>query len=203
MIISKIVKEKWGNNYTLEFENGENHTLSLEQILKYKLEENKDIDYLKFIDIMNEENQKRAFSKALDYLTLKDYTAFEIKNKLQKKGYSSDIIETTLEKLFSYNFLNDEKYANNYLNYAQKYKKQGKNKILFDLKQKGISNSILSNLDFDLEDQINMALKLGEKKLKTLNIEDKIKTKEKLLRYLLSKGYPHNVCFKVVSILII
>lgn len=197
MKIIEINKDKWSNNYIVEFDNGEKYNLSLNQIIKYKLEKDEEVDFSTLIEKINIDNIQIAFNKALDLLTLKDYTSFEIKSKLSKKGYTDEVIENVFEKLLSYNFINDEKYAKNYANYAKKYKKHGKTKILYTLKQKRISNSILNNIEFDSNIELQYALTLGEKKLKTLQNSDK--KKDKLYRYLLSKGYEPNICLKAIN----
>lgn len=199
MKIIEIKKDRWSYKYIVEFENNETYKLSLNQIIKYNLKEDEEVNYLDLIEKINFDNTQKAFNKALDLLSFKDYTSFEIKNKLLKIGYSEDVLINVFEKLKEYNFINDEKYAINYVEYAKKYKKHGKTKILYSLKQKGISSSILNNLDFNDDVELEYAIKLGEKKLSTLqNIDRK---KDKIYRYLLSKGYKSDICLKVINIL--
>lgn len=199
MKILEIKKDKWTQRYIVYLENDESYKFSIDQIVKYDLKEDSDIDYIKLIEALNEENIKEAYNKALELLTLKDYTSFEIKTKLNKKGYEDDVIENVIYKLIDYNFINDERYANNYLDYSLKYKKHGKNKIIYSLRQKGINKSILSSLNFDNNKEYEYALILGEKKFNKLT-EDKNK-KEKIYRYLLSRGYNIGVVLKVIETL--
>lgn len=197
MKILEIKKDKWTPRYNVCLENNENYKFSLEQIVKYDLKEDSDIDYNKLIEALKEENNKEAYNKALELLSFKDYTSFEIKTKLYKKDYDDDVIENVINKLIEYNFINDERYANNYLSYSLKYKKHGKNKIVYSLRQKGIDKSILSSLSFDEDKEYEYALILGEKKFNKLK-EDKNK-KEKIYRYLLSRGYNIGVTLKVIE----
>ncbi|KMT23047.1 regulatory protein RecX [Clostridium cylindrosporum] len=197
MKILNINKNKWKDDYTLELDNGETYIISLEQIVKYKLKEGKEIEYDNLKEILYEENEKQAFNKALDIISLRDNTSFEIKSKLSIKGYDSEVIEKVLQKLLDYNFINDEKYANNYLANAIKNKKYGKNKVISILKQKGISSNILSKLDFDENNELETARLLCEKKLRTLKEDDK--KKEKIYRFLLSRGYTHSIALKIIQ----
>lgn len=199
MKILEIKKDKWTQRYIVCLENNENYKFSIDQIVKYDLKEDSDIDYIKLIEALYAENIKEAYNKALELLTLKDYTSFEIKTKLNKKGYDDDVIENVIYKLIEYNFINDERYANNYLNYSLKHKKHGKNKIIYSLRQKGIDKSILNNLNFDNDKEYEYALILGEKKFNKLT-EDKNK-KEKIYRYLLSRGYNIGAVLKVIETL--
>lgn len=197
MKILSIIKDKYKNRYIIEFENGDSYKISLEQIVKHKLKEDLEIDINYFKDILNEENERETFNKALDIVSLRDHTCFEVKNKLIKKGYEINAIENAIEKLYEYNFVNDEKYATKYFREASKYKKHGKNKIIYTLRQKGISSSIISSLEFDEDLELETAKSLCQKKLKTL--KDDEKKKEKIYRYLISRGYSNSVILKVIG----
>jgi regulatory protein len=65
--------------------------------------------------------------------------------------------------------------------------------IKMELKQKGISKELIESLFENSEDypsDLNLAVQLVEKKLRTIHDQtDKYKVKEKLGRYLASKGF--------------
>ena len=199
MKIININKNKYGNSYKVYLENDEEHDLSIEQIVKYKIKENTEINYDKFKEILFEDNKKEAFNKALDIISFKDNTTYEIRNKLYKKGYDDIIISDVLEKLKEYNFIDDNKYAQSYVNSCLTYKKYGKNKIIYMLKQKGISSSIISNLNFNNDLEFETAKNVFYKKLSSLDKYDNNKKKEKLYRHLSSKGYSSEVIMKLLK----
>ena len=199
MKIISINKNKYGNTYKVFLENDEEYNLSIEQIIKYKIKENSEIDYEKFKEILLEDNKREAFNKALDIISFKDNTTYEIENKLYKKGYSDIIISDVIMKLKEYNFLDDNKYAQNYVNNCLMYKKYGKNKIVYMLKQKGIPSNIINNLIFDNDLEFETAKKLFDKKLLSLDKEDNNKKKEKLYRHLSGKGYSNEIIMKLLK----
>ncbi len=199
MKIININKNKYGNSYKVYLENDEEHDLSIEQIVKYKIKENTEINYDKFKEILFEDNKKEAFNKALDIISFKDNTTYEIRNKLYKKGYDDIIISDVLEKLKEYNFIDDNKYAQSYVNSCLTYKKYGKNKIIYMLKQRGISSSIISNLNFNNDLEFETAKNVFYKKLSSLDKYDNNKKKEKLYRHLSSKGYSSEVIMKLLK----
>ena len=199
MKIININKNKYGNSYKVYLENDEEHDLSIEQIVKYKIKENTEINYDKFKEILFEDNKKEAFNKALDIISFKDNTTYEIRNKLYKKGYDDIIISDVLKKLKEYNFIDDNKYAQSYVNSCLTYKKYGKNKIIYMLKQKGISSSIISNLNFNNDLEFETAKNVFYKKLSSLDKYDNNKKKEKLYRHLSSKGYSSEVIMKLLK----
>ncbi len=116
----------------------------------------------------------------LDYafglIAKKRYTCRELKEKLEKKGFSAEPI---IERLKELNYLNDLEYARDYT-----IKKQnegyGKYKIMYQLKNKGISEDIISDLQFSNE-------KLEDIFLKKLQ---KIKgNKQKIYAFLINRGF--------------
>ena len=55
-----------------------------------------------------------AKKAAIRLLTVRDRTAFEIRNRLSEK-YSQEIVEEALDYLTEMDFVNDERYAQNYV----------------------------------------------------------------------------------------
>ena len=76
-----------------------------------------------------------------------------MEKRLLEKGYNLEEINETLKFLERYNFINDESYTKAFI--KNKTKTQGKQKIKYALKNKGVSEEIieeeLSNLDMKKE----------------------------------------------------
>ena len=67
------------------------------------------------------------------------------------------------------------------------------------LKQRGISSSIISNLNFNNDLEFETAKNVFYKKLSSLDKYDNNKKKEKLYRHLSSKGYSSEVIMKLLK----
>lgn len=136
-------------------------------------------------------NYTKAFSLALDFISRKAATKKQIKDKLIKFGYDEDIITMVCEELNQLGYLDDVQYAKELAKDMISYKKQGKTRIIMELKRRGISQEdikeALSEIDFCEEDSISAHL---AKKFMNSDLSD-IKTKEKAMRYLLYRGFSH------------
>ena len=66
---------------------------------------------------MAEKEPKRPFDVALDYLTKCARSEKEVKDKLYKKGYTTDEINDTLSKLKEYHFIDDKEYVKTFLSF--------------------------------------------------------------------------------------
>ncbi|MGL5151754.1 MAG: recombination regulator RecX [Clostridium sp.] len=171
-----------------------------ELVYKNGLKVKQEVDDLELRNIFNEEEKRKCKASAIRIIERTYKTEKEMREKLLKKEYSQDAIEYAMSFLKEYNFLNDEVYTKMYVN--DKIKLGGKNKIKFDLKRKGVNEEeiakALSNVDEEGERAV--AKKLCEKKYLLLKKkeEDKYKVYNKLLRFLVGKGYDYGLSSEVV-----
>lgn len=78
---------------------------------------------------------------ALTLLTARDYSRHELSQKLLKRGFTQEDVQTALSDLESAGLLNDANYINNYI--QQLYNKgYGPQRIALALKQKGLMQDI-------------------------------------------------------------
>ena len=126
--------------------------------------------------------------KALGLLGFRAHSEKELKDKLLRCGASGENIERTLDFCRRYGFVNDAEYAKAKARDLLNLKKLGLRRICGELKNKGISDELISEaiyeLDLDsMEDTLN---KLVRGKLRD-DFSDK--NINKCIRYFLYRGY--------------
>lgn len=172
-----------------------------ELVYRYKLSKGKVIDLERIRAIVNEDNLIKCKNSALRVIEKAYKTEREIVSKLTEKGYEPKVIEETLIFLKEYNFLDDRKYVDLYIN--DKAKTQGRNKILYTLIRKGIDENIIKQrlASIDMEDEKLAAIKLCEKKYIQISKkeENKYILGQKLIRFIVSKGYNYELANEVVK----
>ena len=67
-----------------------------------------------------------AFDTAIYYLTFRDRSRKELCDKLAEKGYEEAEIAEAVEKLMSYGYIDDERYASSYNSESDACKRQTK-----------------------------------------------------------------------------
>ena len=77
--------------------------------------------------------------QALQYLSRREHTAFELKQKLLKKNYSQDHIDLTLEALARQNLLSEYRYAHSFILSRQRKNPEGKMLLRQRLLAKGVN----------------------------------------------------------------
>ena len=82
---------------------------------------------------------------ALRLIAVKDRTEKEIRDRLLEKGYNADEIESEIQFLKEYNYINDLRYCEHFANDCVNLKKWGKARIKAELIRKGIDREMAEN----------------------------------------------------------
>ena len=165
---------------------------------KYDLKVNDDIE--RFYD---EISYEASLEKGIFLISLKDRTKKEVRLKLEEKFWNKDAVLKAIEKLEEFGYLNDLNYAISYI----ESKTYGKNRISYNLFQKGIDRSTVEKaylaLDEEKEENIDDVKleKLIDKNSRKINIsnsrdEKKLKEEQKLIQYLARQGFSLDKIFK-------
>lgn len=144
----------------------------------------------------------RAFKRAMFLLEKKDYTIAQMRDKLKSGYYPVDIVERVLEQLLSLHYLNDERYALQYITCSSH--KKTRRAIEMKLREKGIAPDIIDKA-FEryiaregTPDELNLAKQLLKKR-HYLECEKDRKEIEKHLNYLIRKGFSYDVAKRAMQ----
>lgn len=85
-----------------------------------------------------------AFERAVGYLSSTPRSKREIEQYLRDKNYAREIIDQTIQKLDSYHYTDDRLYAESFI--RSKSKKYGSFRLQAELRKKGVSSEIISEL---------------------------------------------------------
>ena len=94
-----------------------------------------------WLEIRNGILAKRAKKRAMHLLEKMDRTEKQLRDKLTENGYPNDLVDEAVEYVRSYHYIDDRRYAENYIRYRQ----ESKSRILLknELLRKGISSQII------------------------------------------------------------
>jgi len=149
----------------------------------------------------NEKNQALQFSIKL--IGLRQRSVFEITKRLERKGFSKDIVNGILKELKHYKYVDDEKFAESYINDRMNFRPCGKNMIKKELKEKGVAENIINDKVSKLiseKKELESAKILARKKLKVIEKNaDKRKVYQKIASYLQSKGYSFDIISQAIE----
>ena len=161
------------------------------EIRDYKICVGQGISQAVYDEIMVTILPKRAKRRAMNLLQKRDYTEKQLRDKLSDGDYPKELIDDAISYVKSYKYLDDERYARDYITYHMSLR--SKNRIIQDLAGKGISKDIyegildeLYNEDSDAEiEQIKALLVKKHFDPDMAQYEDK----QKMIAFLMRKGY--------------
>lgn len=166
---------------------------SMELVYSHELKKNKIVDVDEIKDVVSDDNYIYCKETALKIIERTLKTEKEVEIKLRQKGFEENLIDKAISFLKKYDFVNDNKYIKCYV--KEKIKKDGKNKIKYNLMKKGIREDLiekeLNEVNIDKQQYYNTLMELARKKYEILSKKeaDKLKVKKKICDYLLRKGY--------------
>ncbi|MBP6456704.1 MAG: RecX family transcriptional regulator [Chitinophagaceae bacterium] len=132
--------------------------------------------------------------KLAHYCAYQERSHREVKTKLLELGARGLELENIIVELISQNYLNEERFAKAFAGGKFRTKKWGKVKIIQELKKHFLSEYVIKKAMKEIpDDDYEKAIEyLIEKKMDTLkNIKNKVSKKQKVMNYLLQKGYSY------------
>lgn len=147
-------------------------------------------------ELMEKEDIEIAYKRALRYTSKSLKSSKEVIDYLYKHKISPDLHEEIISRLKDLGLLDDERYLEIYLEEKFNYSSDGSIKIKNKLYQKGFkSTDVDPHLHKFKEIEFENLKKLIENRRNSRKKEDK----NKLIRFLLSKGYEYSMISEVIG----
>ena len=141
-------------------------------------------------------NKEQALQKTRHYCGYQERCHSEVKEKLYSLGLYKQQVEESLSQLIEEDYLNEERFAQQFAGGKFRMKQWGRVKIKYELKQKQVSEYCIKKAmkEIDETDYAKTLEKLATIKWKTLKNEKNIFSKlRKTQDYLLQKGYEQDL----------
>ena len=162
------------------------------ELRDYSIREGQELYDAYYQEIIDVVLPKRCKLRAMNLLQKKDYTEKQLRDKLSEGLYPGDIIDDAIHYVKAYHYLDDERYARDYITYHMSIR--SRNRIIQDLAGKGISKDIFMPIveelyvEEDADVELDQIRKLLTKKHYDPELTD-FKEKQKIMAFLLRKGF--------------
>lgn len=162
------------------------------EIRKYQIREGISLSDTTYREIMEEVLSKRAKLRCMNLLKGRCYTEKQLRDKLCRGEYSGELIEEAITYVKSYGYVNDRRYAEEYILYHMDSRTE--KRIEQDLYAKGIPQTLTREVFQELRSDGMEAdeIEMGKKILKKKNFDPKTaehKEKQRISAYLYRKGF--------------
>jgi len=147
---------------------------------------------------------KEATRKLEGYCAYQERCHKEVNQKLRDMGMIPDASDQIITHLIKENYLNEERFAQSYARGKFNIKKWGKNRIINELKFRGVSRFNIKNAlkeieDVDYQETLDALVKKRLSQITETNLQ---KRKKKLADYLLYRGWESHLVYEKVKELI-
>lgn len=174
-VITKIKPLK--NKVNIYFDNEEKIEITQEAFLSTYLYVGKELTKKEIDKILSISNMEKALKYALSIVKKSVTTEWNLRSKLYQKGFEKSDVDGVIKFLKRHDLLNDSAFIEDYIEYGKEML-YGKNKIIVELKKKGIFDENLKKVHFPKsieEEKAKKLLKKLEYKYSSKNNEQKKK----------------------------
>lgn len=200
MIITKIEPQRNTDRVNIYIDDKFAFGLFEEIRFKYGLKVDDQIDQKFIDDVLNAEEQRYAIDYSLNYISYRQRSKKEVHNALKKKGFEEALTEYVIDYLVQHNYIDDSSFADSFIRDKRNLNKYGSRRIEYELSAKGVSKETIHELlNYDTDEEYNMAMELASKKIKSYSSDDRNSIYRKLGGFLQRKGYNFDVVNKVLQ----
>lgn len=140
---------------------------------------------------------ERTMHRAVRLLAAKPRSVGELRHRLLEKSWTdNEIVETVLEKLAEYQYLDDEKYAYDLASSKLRQRPQGKRRLLFSLKQKELENEVIKKAveaAFEKMPEDKLIIEAIQKNIRIKGIPETKEAKQRLYGHLMRRGFSYEL----------
>ena len=207
MIVQKILR--WGRRkkFNVLFDDGSSISLSEEILFKFGFIKGKEFSESELEKILHTELRYQAKQMAINFLSYRPRSRYEVAKKLRQEKIPSDVVEETISGLTRSALLDDYDFARRYARDLVLKKPIGILRLKNKLYEKGINRQIIDEIlkeHNSKESQISAAKEVLKRKVKlsanALEKLDVIKRKKRLFDFLLRRGFSTDIAKETLRI---
>lgn len=143
--------------------------------------------------------QKKFTDFALKLLSYRPRSEHEISFRLKIKKASPEQIDQILSKLKKLKFLDDHEFCLWWQRQRDEFRPRSAIILRLELFKKGVSKEIIeASLDFSHETELNRANNAFHKKFKRISKKINQKQRDKIIRFLSSRGFSWSIISQVI-----
>jgi regulatory protein len=134
----------------------------------------------------------RAKQQAYRLLAYRSQTSSELRDRLQRRGYTATIVDEVLRQLESDGYIDDRKVALDWARYRLQAKPLGRRRLAWELRRRGVPAESLEEVLREVYsefDEVTLAEQAARKRLRSKELRRSARDRQRDARYLLSLGF--------------
>ncbi|RJO61538.1 hypothetical protein C4544_02275 [candidate division WS5 bacterium] len=194
--ITKIEKQAKRDRYNIYLDGIYGFSVSKWVLASYNLSENQELSGKEIEEVKKSDIENKAYNRATLILSYRANTEQELKKKL-RKNFDEAVVDRAIQKLKKQGFLNDNEFAERYVENSKK----GKKMVKIELFKKGLNKELIERAINTRNDkqELKNAQKLTEKTLKKYINESEIVKRKKLYEALTRRGFSYDIYKEIIK----
>lgn len=183
--------------YRVTFDNGVTCLLYRKEAARLSIAEGTVITEEEYHELIYDIVGKRAKKRALHLLEQMDRTTQQLREKLQANEYPFECIEEAIKYVESFHYLDDARYAENYVRFSQE--KMSKMQLRRKLGQKGIERNLIEKAleEYQSDELVQIEQLVRKRKYVPGNSDEK--EFQRTYQYILRRGFKSSDILKVMK----
>lgn len=185
--------------YRVAFDNGVSCVLYRSEAAQLSIEAQCSLTDENYDYLINEIVGKRAKKRAMHILEQMDRTEHQLREKLAKGEYPQECIDSAVEYVKKYRYLDDERFASSYVRYHQE--KLSRQQLSVKLSQKGVSKDIIAEaleMEYEADDGEKIRNLLSKRHFDPDNTDRH--ENNKIYQYILRRGFKSSDILKEMRV---
>lgn len=185
--------------YRVAFDNGVSCILYRSEAAPLSIEVQCSLTDENYDYLINEIVGKRAKKRAMHILEQMDRTEHQLREKLAKGEYPQECIDSAVEYVKKYRYLDDERFASSYVRYHQE--KLSRQQLSVKLSQKGVSKDIIAEaleMEYEADDGEKIRNLLSKRHFDPDNTDRQ--ENNKIYQYILRRGFKSSDILKEMRV---
>ena len=141
---------------------------------------------------------RRCFNAALHYLGYRPRSEFEIRERLEQRGFDPDSIEGVVTRLREQGLVNDVEFAEFWKDNRESFSPRSKWLTRLELRRKGVATDIIDQVVGEVDDT-DSAYRAALSKVCSLPLSDYQVVRRRLGEYLKRRGFNYQVINRTVE----
>lgn len=143
---------------------------------------------------------KAALDSALRILTRRDHSAAELRRKLVQRRFEREVIDQVISECRRLNYLDDSRFAKGLIRHIKR-KGRGPQHLKQDCRRRGLKGAEIERLligAYGEGEELQIAMRVAAKKLASIGDLEPRKCREKIYRFLVSRGFSKTVILETL-----
>jgi regulatory protein len=197
--ITSIKPQKKRKRFNIYLDERYSFSVSAEVLAKADLKVNQEIPEKEIERLKHQDIESRLYDRVLRFLAYRQRSKKETRDYLKKKGGEIKIINKIIKKLKKQRLIDDRSFAEWWIEQRSCFRPKGRQALYFELIKKGISEEIIEDALFSVKDELLLAQKAAQKKIKNYKNLEPFELRQKMIAFLARRGFSWETIKKVLD----